>query len=95
MLAKIVGPGGHVLGVDIQKIDPLAQENVSTVEGDMTQPETHVKIHTFLEKIHLPSFHVITSDVAPKTTGRNDDDQYHSATLCLEVLKIADKFLCE
>lgn len=31
--------------------------------------------------------------MAPKTTGRNDDDQYHSAMLCLEVLKIAEKML--
>ncbi|MBP6921371.1 RlmE family RNA methyltransferase [Candidatus Gracilibacteria bacterium] len=38
-------------------------------------------------------FQLITSDVAPKTTGRTDDDQYHSAMLCLEVLKIAEKFL--
>ncbi len=45
------------------------------------------------KKVKKQYFQIITSDVAPKTTGRNDDDQYHSAMLCLEVLKIADKFL--
>jgi 23S rRNA (uridine2552-2'-O)-methyltransferase len=44
-------------------------------------------------KLKTKYFHLITSDVAPKTTGRNDDDQYHSAMLCLEVLKIADELL--
>lgn len=44
-------------------------------------------------KLRTKYFHLITSDVAPKTTGRNDDDQYNSAMLCLEVLKIADELL--
>jgi 23S rRNA (uridine2552-2'-O)-methyltransferase len=44
-------------------------------------------------KLRTKYFNLITSDVAPKTTGRNDDDQYHSAMLCLEVLKIAEKLL--
>lgn len=44
-------------------------------------------------KVRTKYFHLITSDVAPKTTGRNDDDQYNSAMLCLEVLKIAEELL--
>gem|GEM_PF-2979608 len=39
-------------------------------------------------KLKAKNFNLITSDVAPKTTGRNDDDQFHSAELCLSVLKI-------
>ncbi len=44
-------------------------------------------------KVRTKYFHLITSDVAPKTTGRNDDDQYNSAMLCLEVLKITEELL--
>lgn len=51
------------------------------------------KIQTFLHTYKRKRFDCITSDIAPNTTGRNDDDQYHSAMLCLEVLKIAEKFL--
>lgn len=59
---------------------------------DWSQPKHEVwGIKTFNDK--RSTFNVITSDVAPKTTGRNDDDQYHSAMLCLEVLKIADSLL--
>lgn len=45
------------------------------------------------KKLKTKYFQIITSDVAPKTTGRNDDDQYNSAMLCLEVLKIGERFL--
>lgn len=59
----------------------------------MTTLETHEVIRTYLQEKGLRNYDLITSDVAPRTTGRNDDDQYHSAMLCLEVVKIAEKFL--
>lgn len=77
----------------MQEVEKFPQQNITTLVGDMTSPETHKKIADFLESIWLKKCHLITSDVAPKTTGRNDDDQYHSAMLCLEVLKVAEKFL--
>jgi 23S rRNA (uridine2552-2'-O)-methyltransferase len=74
-------------------VKKLAQKNVTTYVGDMTVSETHTVMRNYLRDMGLKNCDLITSDVAPKTTGRNYDDQYHSAMLCLEVLTIADRFL--
>jgi 23S rRNA (uridine2552-2'-O)-methyltransferase len=107
VLSQIVGENGRILGVDLQEVDKFSQKHITTLVGDMMAADTHEKIREYLAEIHQAKigtheawwindkggFHLITSDVAPKTTGRTDDDQYHSAMLCLEVLKIAEKFL--
>lgn len=93
VLAKGVGENGRILGIDLQEVEKFAQKNITTFVGDMTAAESHDRIRAFLADMNLPKISLITSDVAPKTTGRNDDDQYHSSMLCLEVLRIAEKFL--
>ena len=93
VLTNAVGEGGRVLGIDLQEVKKFAQKNVTTYVGDMTTPETHEVMRQYLKGMGLKNCDLITSDVAPRTTGRNDDDQYHSAMLCLEVVKIAEKFL--
>lgn len=118
VLSKLVWENGRILGVDLQVVDRFSQKNITTIVWDMTAPETHAKIETYLQnireegkeiqkkedeagvwwlndnkKLKTKYFQLITSDVAPKTTGRNDDDQYNSAMLCLEVLKIGERFL--
>ncbi len=107
VLSKIIGDEGRILGVDLQEVAQFSQKHITTMVGDMMAPETHEKIRDYLNELHQSKtawqavwwinerggFQLITSDVAPRTTGRNDDDQYHSAMLCLEVLKIAEKFL--
>lgn len=93
VLTNTVGEWGRVLGIDLQEVKKLAQKNITTYVGDMTAPETHAVMRQYLKEMGLRNCDLITSDVAPRTTGRNDDDQYHSAMLCLEVVKIAEKFL--
>lgn len=41
----------------------------------------------------ISEFDLITSDIAPNTTGMTGVDQYRSIELNLEILKIADRFL--
>ncbi len=88
-----MGENGRILGVDLQEVKKFAQKNITTFVGDMTADETHIIMKNYLREMGLNTCDLITSDVAPRTTGRNDDDQYHSAMLCLEVLKVAEKFL--
>jgi 23S rRNA U2552 (ribose-2'-O)-methylase RlmE/FtsJ len=38
-------------------------------------------------------FDLITSDIAPNTTGRFDVDQYASVELNIEICKFSDRFL--
>jgi 23S rRNA (uridine2552-2'-O)-methyltransferase len=39
VIAKIVGPNGIVLGVDIQKIDPLGHQNVHLLQASVFEKE--------------------------------------------------------
>ena len=93
VLVHAVGENGQVLGIDLQEVKKFAQKNITTLVGDMTHLETHIAIKKYFSDMGLSRCDLITSDVAPNTTGRNDDDQYNSSMLCLEVIKIADKFL--
>jgi 23S rRNA (uridine2552-2'-O)-methyltransferase len=74
-------------------VKKFAQKNITTLVGDMTHESTHTAVKKYFSDMGLRRCDLITSDVAPNTTGRNDDDQYNSSMLCLEVIKIADKFL--
>lgn len=86
VLSKAVEPGGEVLGLDLQKIQPV-RPNVKTYEADITNSE---KLKEILGNAR---FDLITADLAPKTTGIKDADQYHATELNLAVLEIAKVYL--
>ncbi len=91
VIAKIIGIEGKAVGIDIQKIDPnfwfpniyLLQESVFEFE----------KIRTWLDKLGIGQFDLITSDIAPATTGMTGVDQYRSIELNLAILDVAHVFL--
>lgn len=91
VIAKIIWPQGKVVGIDIQKIDPnfwfpnihLLQESVFEFE----------KIRTYLDSLSIGQFNLITSDIAPATTGMTGVDQYRSVELNLAILEVAKVFL--
>ncbi|QQS59237.1 RlmE family RNA methyltransferase [Candidatus Peregrinibacteria bacterium] len=74
-----------LIGVDLQHTDPIS--GVTLLQGDIFSEE--------VEKILLQEspFHVITSDMAPKTSGISDADQFHSVKLCERVLSLSEKIL--
>lgn len=90
VLSKKVGPEGFVVGVDIQKIEPLGHANVKTFQESVFE---HEKISKCFESVGISEFDLITSDIAPSTTGMTGVDQYRSIELNLAILEIADKFL--
>ncbi len=62
---KIVGVDGFVLGVDLLEIEPLRDDNVLTITGDISNCETLSLIRNV-----LPSpVDVLISDVSPKVSG--------------------------
>ena len=87
--AKLVGPNGKVLGVDLQSIEPLNQKNIIIVQGDITAPETEQRIMEYLGR---PADSVI-SDLAPKLTGIRDTDQARSLELNRTALAVAKRVL--
>jgi 23S rRNA (uridine2552-2'-O)-methyltransferase len=91
VIAKIVGEKGKVVGIDIQKIEPnFGYPNIYLLEESVFEYE---KIRTFLESLGVEKFDLITSDIAPATTGMTGVDQYRSVELNLAILDVAKTFL--
>ncbi len=85
-ISKIVGERGSAVGVDLQKIESLKFSNVKTYVGDVFDD----KVYT---KIGIDQFDVITSDLAPKTSGVAFLDGGRSLDLNLKVLEVCEKHL--
>ena len=99
VIAKIVGQKWKVVGIDIQKIDPnFGYPNIFLLQESIFEYE---KIYDFLKNIGIsnkspdenPEFDLITSDIAPATTGMTGVDQYKSVELNLAILEVAKVFL--
>jgi 23S rRNA (uridine2552-2'-O)-methyltransferase len=91
VIAKIVGQTGKVVGIDIQKIDPnLGFQNIYLLQESVFEFE---KIRLYLDTLGIGQFDLITSDIAPSTTGMTGIDQYRSIELNLAILDVAEVFL--
>lgn len=91
VIAKIVWQKGKVVGIDIQKIDPnFGFPNIHLLQESIFEYE---KIKAFLETLDIWQFDLITSDIAPATTGMTGVDQYKSVELNLAILEVAKIFL--
>jgi 23S rRNA (uridine2552-2'-O)-methyltransferase len=91
VIAKIIGQKWKAVWIDIQKIDPnFGFGNIYLLEESVFEFD---KIRTFLDNLKIGKFDVITSDIAPFTTGMTGVDQYRSIELNLAILEVADVFL--
>ena len=79
--AKLVGPNGIVIGVDVQAIQPFQERNIGLIQGDILTGETHTKVKELLGG----TAHCVLSDMAPKLSGIRDADMAR----CLELNRIA------
>jgi 23S rRNA (uridine2552-2'-O)-methyltransferase len=86
---EAVGEDGLVVGVDLNKIRPLPEENFWEVRGDFTQEDTIQEI----EKTVQGKAQIILSDASPQHTGIKDLDQIRSIDLAQSVMKICNKIL--
>lgn len=84
---EIVGPKGAIIGVDLQKIEPLRFAKTAVLNAFSSE------LDEYLDSVHPQPFSVILSDMAPATTGTFSVDQYRSVELCLRVLEVAKKRL--
>lgn len=70
--ARVVGPRGRVVGVDLAAIDPpLAESQVVALVGDIEDPSIAARIR---EELGGPC-DVLLSDAAPKLTGVRERDR--------------------
>lgn len=84
-----VGPRGRVIGLDLQVIEPIA-DNVHTYQMDLTDPAA---LRDVMERENMTTADLVLSDIAPNTTGIKDIDQYQSVELTRIVLDLAYRLL--
>ncbi|RZA07477.1 MAG: RlmE family RNA methyltransferase [Proteobacteria bacterium] len=80
----LVGPKGIVIGIDLEKVE-LKHDRFRFIHGDAFKLKT--------EDLPEGPFHVVLSDMAPKTSGVKVRDQARSAELCLHALMVAKEHL--
>ncbi len=79
--------GGEVIGVDIQEVEII--QGADTFICDIFSGNLDI----LFKNKGLSKFDVIVSDMAPKTTGVSDVDQYASVELNIEALQVVNKYL--
>lgn len=89
--SEIVGPKGVVVGVDLQQAEQQGRADGAVIHWlcqDIREPE-------FLTEVRRirPSFRVIISDIAPRTTGSKWADAQQSMNLVRTTLEIVDVLL--
>lgn len=85
--------GGKICGVDLQKIEPFPRDYPSKLlllEHDVFSEDLIPLIEEFFKGKKAD---LITSDLAPRTSGVSDIDQWKSIELNQRVLEVCDRFL--
>ena len=89
--SSVLGPKGVVVGVDLQETSLPSQKGDAEIHwlcydvfGEELVPELRRK---------WPGFHVLLSDMAPRTTGSQYADHQHSLRLARRVLELAGQVL--
>jgi 23S rRNA (uridine2552-2'-O)-methyltransferase len=90
VVANAIGPSGKVVGVDLQKIDPLpGLSNVTLVRGDIFDAEIIQRVIALGEG----RADVILSDLAPKLSGVRQRDAANAMALAEATLVVASRAL--
>jgi 23S rRNA (uridine2552-2'-O)-methyltransferase len=82
--AKLTGPKGRVIGVDLKPVSIQVSPHIKIISADVFTLDIES-----LEK----DFNVVLSDMAPATTGHKAVDAARSYNLCETALKIAQSIL--
>lgn len=99
--AEAVGETGLVIGVDRQRIDPLADApaRVELLRGDLTEAETHDRIRSLVTEHTGESggpggpVDVVLSDMAPNMSGDYDRDHARSVYLARQAATVGRELL--
>lgn len=108
-VSKVIGPKGNALGVDLQEIKLNLANVKTEVCDIYDNAKVDGLIKRFSEskspagRRHRPGvcgtltalqkFDVILSDLAPRTSGVKNADQWKSVELCMQVVEIAQRWL--
>lgn len=84
---ELVGPEGKVVGVDLDRIEPM--EGVVFLRGDMTDPQTVGRVMEACGGVA----DIVVSDMSPNISGAYATDHARSIHLCEMALEFAGKVL--
>ncbi len=85
VIAKTVGAGGLVVGVDLAAIRPFPVPYVKTAQLDVLSDDFDAQ----LAAIYDGPFNAVVSDLAPKTSGIRSTDEARSLRLANKALEVA------
>ncbi|MBU1018180.1 RlmE family RNA methyltransferase [Patescibacteria group bacterium] len=86
LVEKLVGSKGLAVGIDLKPIEDLKKPNIKTIVGDILDDAIY-------QQLGIDQFDVITSDLAPSTSGVKSVDAGRSFQLNEQVLNVAEKYL--
>jgi 23S rRNA (uridine2552-2'-O)-methyltransferase len=89
ILAEAVGEKGVAVGVDLEPIRAIGKPWVRTAVVDLLAPDALERIRA----LHGGRFHLVTSDMAPKTIGVKITDEQRSLELVRMALQVAEDTL--
>lgn len=89
-ILEMVGDEGQVFGVDLQAIEPFDRANAHTFQGDVFEKDV---VLTAIRSQGFEQVDVVTSDLAPKTTGIRDVDQWASCELTDQAMYLSTQLL--
>jgi len=82
---EIVGERGFVLGLDVRAVQPVGYSNVYAIVGDVTDPETSVRIEAILPR----QADAVISDISPNLVGAWELDHARQIDLARQSLRMA------
>ncbi|HEX9241784.1 MAG TPA: RlmE family RNA methyltransferase [Anaeromyxobacter sp.] len=89
ILSDVVGERGVAVGVDLEPIRAIGKRWVKTAIVDLLAPDAIERIRA----LHPGLFHLVTSDMAPKTIGIKVTDEQRSLELVRVALRVAEETL--
>jgi len=87
--AKMIGPRGKVVGVDLQAIQPFHEPNIVVLQGDAASEDLAKKIEALL----AGPADCVLSDLSPKLSGIRDADIARSVELIRLAHAVARRLL--
>lgn len=90
VISQIVGPEGRAIGIDLQRIEPFDAQNIRLMQGDILAVEA---VKQAMQGAGFDQVDIVTSDLAPKTSGIRDLDQGRSIELAYAGLDLAKALL--
>jgi 23S rRNA (uridine2552-2'-O)-methyltransferase len=88
-VARRVGSGGRVVGIDRKPLDPIHLPNVRVLQGDVAAETTIAALREALGG----AADVVLSDLSPEISGVRDRDEARASELVWLALAIAEKTL--